>query len=277
VFKGLLARHMENRLRVVPLIEARTEAEDVKSFSFRDGICTSAIPGQYVMVWIPGVDEIPMALSTIDRGGISEITVRRVGTATQALHKQRRGSLIGIRGPFGFGFRPVMANCLLVGGGSGVASLTPLAELLAGMGAEISFVAGFRSRPNVFFVNRLQHVVHETRDLLVTTDDGSYGEKGFASYWAEKMLRERAFDIVYVCGPEAMMVKVFEETERTGIPLQASLERYIKCSVGLCGSCAIGNLRICEDGPVLDSDQLHKVIEEFGKLRLDPAGKPVGI
>ncbi len=73
------------------------------------------------------------------------------------------------------------------------------------------------------------------------------------------------------------MVTVFDEAESKGIPVQASLERYIKCAVGLCGSCAIGPYRICKDGPVLNTEQLREVRGELGKTRMDPSGRVINV
>ena len=77
--------------------------------------------------------------------------------------------------------------------------------------------------------------------------------------------------------PELMMAAVFRAADERGIPVQASLERYIKCAVGLCGSCAIGPYRICKDGPVLDSVQLRDVRDEFGRTRMDPSGRVIEV
>jgi dihydroorotate dehydrogenase electron transfer subunit len=74
-----------------------------------------------------------------------------------------------------------------------------------------------------------------------------------------------------------MMLFIFNKAEAKGIPLQASLERYIKCAVGLCGSCAIGPFRICKDGPVFHSEQLRAMQGEFGFRRMDPSGRLIDI
>lgn len=88
---------------------------------------------------------------------------------------------------------------------------------------------------------------------------------------------ERQFDVVYTCGPELMMALIFSSAEDRGIQVQASLERYIKCAVGLCGSCAIGPYRVCKDGPVLTTDQLKVVRDEFGLQRMDPSGRAIKV
>ena len=264
-------------MRTPPIEEVRVEAEDIKTFTFRDEACLTARPGQYVMVWAPGVDEVPMSLSTINRGGLSAVTVRRVGEATEELHKKREGDLIGVRGPLGKGFEPVDGRCLLVGGGTGVAALTPLAEELLEGGAEVCFILGGRNKGRLIFLERLEALLSGVGELVVATDDGSYGLQGFASLWAMRRMGEGSFDMVYTCGPELMMVEVFKEAERHRIPVQASLERLIKCAVGLCGSCAVGGFRVCMDGPVFKSEQLRIISEEFGKTRLDASGRRIRV
>ena len=270
--------HIERlKMRTVPIEKVEQEAEDVKTFVFIDEACLSAKPGQYIMVWAPGVDEIPMSLSIINRGGFSAVTIRKVGEATEALHKKERGDLIGVRGPFGNGFEPVKGRCLLVGGGTGVAALAPLAEELLSRESEICFILGGRSRNLLIFLNRLQTLLSGRGELLVTTDDGSYGLQGLASEGTKRIMEEKPFDVVYTCGPEPMMLEVFKKAERHGIPVQASLERLFKCAVGLCGSCAIGEFRVCVDGPIFNSKQLRSIAEEFGKTRLDASGRRIKV
>jgi dihydroorotate dehydrogenase electron transfer subunit len=265
------------RMRTVPIEELREETEDIKTFVFRDETCISARPGQYVMVWVPGVDEVPMSLSTINWRGFSAVTVRRVGEATEALHRKKKGELIGVRGPFGNGFELVEGKCLLVGGGTGVAALMPLAEELLAAGSEVCFVVGGRSVDRLLFLNRLEALFSGAGELVVTTDDGSLGLMCFASEGAKRMMKETPFDMVYTCGPEPMMAETFKEAEKYGIAVQASLERLFKCAIGLCGSCTIGQFRVCADGPVFNSDQIRSMAEEFGKIRLDASGRRVAV
>lgn len=259
--------------RGVRLIGTKRETSEVKSLYFRDELCSQASPGQYVMVWALGVDEVPMSLSTI--GETSSVTVRVIGVATEALHALKTGDKIGVRGPFGNGYALSGCNPLLVGGGVGVASLAPMAETMVSEGVNPVFILGARSAGELVFINRLERLLGDS--LFLATDDGSLGFKGFASECAESLMKERAFDIVYTCGPELMMISVFNAAEKRGIPIQASLERYIKCAIGLCGSCAIGPYRVCADGPVFSSEQLRNVIDEFGRKRMEPSGQKIAV
>jgi len=89
-------------------------------------------------------------------------------------------------------------------------------------------------------------------------------------------LEENDYDQILTCGPEAMMRAVVELGSRHGIGVQACLERYMKCGIGLCGQCCIDGHRVCTDGPVFDGETLRK-IKEFGKFRRDPSGRRVPI
>ncbi len=262
-------------MRATRIEEAVTEAEDITTLYFRDGEAAKASPGQYLMAWVPGFEEVPMSLSGINRNGLSSITVRNVGEATGALCSLDEGDRIGLRGPFGRGFTVEGRETLLVGGGLGTAPLTILVDDMLAKGISPTFVTGARGEGQLLFRERLEEQLGE--GLIIATDDGSCGFRGFASECAKNLLDEGGFDSVYTCGPELMMASVFEEAERRGLPVQASLERYIKCAVGLCGSCAIGPYRVCKDGPVFDSDMLRAVRGEFGRRRMDPTGRMVPV
>jgi len=84
---------------------------------------------------------------------------------------------------------------------------------------------------------------------------------------AEHLLECEKFDMVYACGPEQMMYRVFLLTERHKVRFQASLERFMRCAIGLCGTCVIGRFRVCRDGPVFSGDELREVKSEFGHFR----------
>jgi dihydroorotate dehydrogenase electron transfer subunit len=262
-------------MRVTRITKIRREASDMVSLYFRDESSSKAIPGQYLMIWIPEVDEIPMSLSTIRQDGDSSVTVRPVGDATEALCALKEGDRVGVRGPFGNGYTLSGDSPLLVAGGTGVASLTPLVEAFVDRGVKPTFVLGAKTEGELVFRDRLEGLLGE--GLILATDDGTCGFEGFGSDCAFKQMEERNFDSVYSCGPEHMMTSVFNEADARGIPVQASLERYVKCAVGLCGSCAIGPYRVCKDGPVFGSEQLRQITDEFGKRRMDPSGRYIGV
>ena len=261
------------RTRVITRVKQMTS--EIVTLYFRDEECSRAIPGQYAMIWIPGVDEIPMSLSTIKPGSESSITVRLVGEATKALYNMKVEEKIGVRGPFGNGYEIKGVSPLLVAGGTGVASLTPLAEAFVERGIVPIMVLGAKTEADLIFRERLELLLGD--NLVLATDDGSCGFEGFGSECATRLLNERTFDDVFTCGPEIMMTIVFDEAEKLKIPTQASLERYVKCAHGLCGSCAFGPYRICKDGPVFESEELREVRNEFGYWRMDPSGRSIAV
>jgi len=263
-----------NRPRIVRIQEIREENPKVKTFVFHDKHCAEANSGQFVMVWIPRVDEVPMSLSSVSSNGFSSITVAEVGEATQTLHERKIGDVIGIRGPYGKGFVLTSGTVMIVGGGTGLVPLMPLAESLAKISAKISFLAGAKSRNELLFLDRIKKVVSK---VDVTTEDGSQGAKGLVTDLAEQILKKEKFDMIYACGPEKMMLEMFLLAEQYNTPFQASLERYIRCGIGICGSCCMGEYRICKDGPVFSGGQLRKVKDEFGLFKREADGRKVSL
>ncbi|MCW4015735.1 MAG: dihydroorotate dehydrogenase electron transfer subunit [Candidatus Bathyarchaeota archaeon] len=265
-----------NSMRTVEILEVKTENCAVKTLTFNDELCGNAEPGQFVMVWIPGVDEIPISLSGINSDGQTAITVHSVGEASEALNKKQKGDIIGIRGPFGKGFVTSKGNVMVVGGGTGIGPLMPLTERLVDVADKVTVMSGVKSQENLLFLGRIDKVCSGVdSETVYTTEDGSYELAGFITDQAEQKLMNEKFDMIYTCGPELMMYKMFLLAEQYNVTLQASLERIMRCSIGLCGSCQIGELRVCKDGPVLTSEQLRSVKEEFGKLRLDATGNKI--
>jgi len=218
------------------------------------------IPGQFVMVWVPGTDEIPMALSSED-----SITVQNVGEATAALNALSAGDMIGIRGPFGNGF-PLEQDTFAIAGGLGAAPLLPLAE----KGFVKTFILGAKTATDLLFLERLGRVT----DVHILTDDGSAGRKGFAVQGMEG-LPLRDYSQVCVCGPERMMNGVLSYLLKEGLGDRGmfSLHRYMKCGCGVCGSCCIDptGARVCREGPVFSGTELTG--SEFGRYSRDGSGR----
>jgi len=267
-----------NRLRIVKIEKVTRESPSVKTFAFNDEWCSTAEPGQFVMMWIPGVDEVPMSLSTIGQHGLSAVTVAEVGDATQALHQKTSGDLLGIRGPFGTGFSLVKGKTMVVGGGTGLAPLMPLVEALVALDARITCLLGAKTKDELLFLDRIKRTLSKVEGKIVTTtEDGSYGSAGVVTELAEKILAKERFDMIYTCGKEQMMYKVFLLAGRYNTPLQASLERIMRCGIGLCGSCVVGEFMVCKDGPVLSYDELLKISDEFGKLKRDFSGREIPV
>ena len=265
-----------NRLRITKILETKKESPSVKTFVFHDKLCSEAKPGQFVMIWIPGVDEVPMSLSAIGPDERSSITVAKVGEATEALHKRKIGDVLGVRGPYGNSFTPMSGKAVIVGGGTGLAPLAPLTEELAELHARVALIAGAKTQDEILFLDRTTTTLSRIDGRVVAvTEDGSYGIKGLATDVAEQLLEKERFDMLYTCGPEEMMYKLFLLAEKYETPIQASLERLMRCAIGICGSCVIGKFRVCRDGPVFSLKQLREINEEFGRFERGSTGKRV--
>jgi len=264
-------------MRTVKLLSVTAETPTVKSFKFIDELCSKGEPGQFIMVWIPGVDEVPMSLSILDpEGRQAAIAVKRVGEATDALYNMKTGDIIGVRGPFGSSYTVSRAGkVMLVGGGTGLASLAPLAERLVKEMTEVTFLMGAKTKDELLFYERIRSLLSESKGrLMATTEDGSFGRRGLVTTLAEKLFRQdEKFSMVYTCGPERMMQIMFLLAKEFNVPFEASLERFMRCAIGLCGSCVIGKYRVCQNGPVFRDQQLNEVEDEFGRWRREFDGR----
>jgi dihydroorotate dehydrogenase electron transfer subunit len=262
--------------RPVRVEGAERETHSIKSIYFRDSILSKALPGQFAMVWIPGLDEIPMSLSKIGPGDLVSITVKGVGEATSALLGLGAGARLWARGPYGshYGFEG-SKRPLLVAGGVGAASLWPLAEAMRGAGLIPTMLLGAKSMGEIPLLRRARSLeASGGLRLVLATEDGSGGERGLASEVAEGLLARGGYDSVFACGPEGMILGLLRATGLRGIPFQASLERVMKCGVGICGSCSIDGLRVCRDGPVFSGEVLRG-LEDLGKAKRDESGGKV--
>ena len=264
-----------NQLRTAQIVRIRTESPTVKTFTITDKQCAKAKPGQFLMLWIPGIDEIP--LSVLDAGSnLVSVSVKAVGDATRHLHTLETGETVGVRGPFGNSFTESRGRVLLVGGGTGTAPLLFLAKQLAEKTERLSFVEGAKTKDELLFISELEGVCSE-KNLVTTTEDGTAGLQCLVTQPLASLLDKEKFDMIYTCGPEIMVKKIFEMTEKRKLPIEASLERLMRCGIGLCGSCMIGKYRVCRDGPVFNAAQLREVQEELGisKLGFDGSRIPI--
>jgi dihydroorotate dehydrogenase electron transfer subunit len=184
--------------------EVRSEAPLIKTFRLDRQI--DPAPGQYCMVWVRGVDEIPMSFS-----GPDTITVQSVGEATRALFCLGAGSSLGIRGPLGNGFVLRGDRILLIGGGVGTAPLAFLGEQARKAGIEVSSLIGFRSSEDLIFKSRFENL----GETIITTDDGSLGIHGRVAAGLKELSLED-FSQIYLCGPEMMWDIISKTKEHAG-------------------------------------------------------------
>jgi dihydroorotate dehydrogenase electron transfer subunit len=223
----------------------RVEPAGPRGVTLELDVRLEAQPGQFVMVWLPRMDEKPFSL--VDGDPVT-LTVVQVGPFSERLQHLRPGDALYLRGPLGHGYSLVGERPLLVGGGSGVASLVFLARRLSEAGRSVTVTLGARTAVDLLLVERFQALGAR---LLVSTDDGSAGERGLVTDLAGRLLAAGKHDRVYACGPAPMLERVECLCRAYGVPGEVSREAYMRCGTGICGSCDCGNgLLVCRDGPV---------------------------
>ncbi len=252
-------------MRMAKILEVREENPRIKTLILELGM--KAVPGQFAMVWVPGMNEKPFSLSGCVEGK-AWVTVAKVGAFSERLHQMKAGEQVGIRGPFGNGFKMKGEKVAVVGGGCGSAPLGFLVDELRKAGKKVDFVVGAKTKGELFFVERARNAGAE---VVVCTDDGSDGRKGFTTDALAELLGKEKLDCVYTCGPEMMMKKVVGICGEKGVECQASLERFMKCGFGVCGQCAIDGMLVCRDGPVFEGKKIAKM-KEFGSLKRNACG-----
>lgn len=260
-----------NHTTICKIEKAINETPTVRTLIFSDEAMSKVLPGQFAMVWVPGVNELPMSVMISEEKGKAAFTVRKHGPSSTGLYNIGIGEQIGIRGPYGNSFDLKKGKILLVGGGTG---LVPLMRLLTFVEPtdDVTVLIGAKTRDEVFFEDLANKLLkNNPHKVIVTTDDGSYGEKGFVTELAEKNVNQTNFNAIYTCGPEIMMYKTVQIANSKGIFVQASLERMMKCGVGICGSCCVGEDLVCKDGTVFNGDHLSSN-KEFGYFYRNKAG-----
>jgi len=223
-------------------------------------------PGQFTMLAVPGIGEIAISVSgdPAAQDGSLTHTIRAVGAVSAALHDAPVGTLVGVRGPFGTTWDlPSAAGCdlLIVAGRVGLAPLRPVVlGALAGRGAyqHIRLVAGARTPADFLFGGELK--AWDDRgdiDVELTIDQPAAGWGGQVGFVTEPLARLRldpARTTAFLCGPEPMMRFSAQVLMRKGMSaddIRISLERNMKCGIGLCGHCQLGPILVCRDGPVV--------------------------
>ena len=233
-------------------------------------------PGQFSMLWVFGVGELPISIS----GNPAEherltYTVRSVGQATNALVSQPVGAGVGVRGPFGKGWPVDLArgrDLIVVAGGIGLAPLRPVIyEVLDHREdyGRLIVLYGARSPHDLLYRQELKAWAKQ-RDtqVLVTVDYGGLSWRGHVGVVTTLFKYARlkpSQSVAMVCGPEIMMRFVARELISHGLSrndVYLSMERNMKCAVGFCGHCQYGPHFICKDGPVFPYEQMRPLLEK---------------
>jgi len=237
------------------------------------GISLPFLPGQFNMIYLFGVGEVPISMSgDPESSGAMTHTVRAVGTVTRVMSRLKRGDEIGIRGPFGASWPVEEAagkDVVIVAGGIGLAPLRPVIYHILARREKYGRVAllyGARTPHDILYQDELEKWRGRfDLQVEVTVDNVSAGQswKGNVGV-VTSLIAGARFDpaqtIAMICGPELMMRFTMAELKKRGIgddSIFISMERNMKCAVGFCGHCQFGPTFICKDGPVFRSDRIN--------------------
>jgi dihydroorotate dehydrogenase electron transfer subunit len=265
-------------------------SDDAVMLTFDREPCTPPAPGQFYMMWLPGVGENPYSAS-----GERSFTIRDLGSKDErpdgvsfshAACQLKKGDYVNMRGPLGRGFfidHDPETSHYIIAGGCGIAPMRYLAERLrrgdSGGRRRIRAAIGAKTAGQLMFEGYIDRHVDE---LVVCTDDGSRGKAGFVT-GAIDDLELYGKSMFYVCGPEVMMDATAKALVERGFrpgQIQLLLERYMRCGVGVCGSCACGGKRVCTEGPAFTYQQILDdagMAEDFGRRKKDLTGARVPV
>ncbi len=253
--------------RSMRLVDRQPETGDTVTLVFGDddGGETPFRPGQFMMVYVFGVGEIP--LSVVGNPHMAQVlvhTVRAVGAVSDALFAMRPGDVVGVRGPFGTGWPlddAVGRDLLVIAGGIGLAPLRPaIMEALTRREEyrSLSLLYGSRTPNDLLYSNDLLGWESSPEiEVEVTVDRASsdwWGDVGLVTNLLPRVPFNPANTAAFVCGPEVMMRVVARELRNRGVPggnIAISMERNMKCAIGFCGHCQYGSDFLCKTGPVV--------------------------
>jgi NAD(P)H-flavin reductase len=239
-----------------------------------DGQAMEFVPGQFTMMQAFGTGEAPISISGDPaHPEVLEHTIRSVGNVTRFLVHARPGTELGIRGPFGTGWEASSGkggDVVFVAGGIGLAPLRPaILEVCAARGdyGRVLVLYGARTPEDILFGDDLRRwgTEHDL-DVQVTVDNGQHAWQGRVGL-VTQLITRGGFDapnaLALVCGPEVMMRYAAAALVERGVArdrLRLSMERAMKCGIGLCGHCQLREFFLCVDGPVLTYDQLEPLM-----------------
>lgn len=222
-------------------------------------IAAKAKAGQFVQLRITGGGLLlrrPVGIAEADaKKDTVAFIYRVVGKGTEAMSKLKANDRINILGPLGHGFDTTAKTPLIVGGGMG---LSPLLFYAAVMQKNADVLMGGKTASELFWRDLFAPNVQE---IFCTTDDGSFGTKGFPTTLLPKLLAKKSYDLIAVCGPEIMMKGIAKIAKEHGIRCQVSLEKRMGCGLGACLSCSIDTTsgqrkKVCKDGPVFEAEEV---------------------
>ncbi len=255
--------------------EVLREAADTATLSLTpaDGALPPFRPGQFNMLYAFGVGEIAISLSGDAADGARFVhTVRSVGAVSKAIAAMEAGAMIGLRGPYGTAW-PLEAaegrDVVVVAGGLGLAPLRPAIYRLLGAREKFGRVViliGMRDPAGILYQDEIERWRAQLGvEIEVTVDRagrGWHGNVGVVPGLIGRMAFDPANTIAMVCGPEIMMRFAVNALRDAGLAperIYLSMERNMKCAVGLCGHCQFGPEFVCKDGPILPYDRIARI------------------
>ncbi len=238
-----------------------------KAFQYR--------PGQFVELSVFGAGEAPFCISSSGHGRDTfDLSVRKVGCVTDALHEMGEGGQVGVRGPLGnsFPFEEVEGkHILFVGGGIGLFPLRPQIEDVyreRDRFASITVLYGARTPDDLVYRDELEEwQQQEGMTCLLTVDvgaEGWTGNVGVVGTLLQKVEIDVPNAVVFVCGPPIMIRFVVQDLSGMGFGEEAiitTLERHMRCGIGKCNHCMIGDKWVCKDGPVFTYREMKAMME----------------
>lgn len=261
-----------SELLLVELIKKEQLKEDIFKFSVKaPNIVENAKPGNFIEIRVSDQTEPflrrPISIYNLDKeNGILEFIFQVKGKGTEILAQKEVGSQIDIIGPLGYGTFKYenYENIAIIGGGIGVFPLYELAKCAKECNKNVNTYLGFRSKDFVVLEKEFNNVSNKT---VITTDDGSYSEKGFAINYLEKDIDDEKIDSIYACGPLPMLKAVQKLAIEKNIPCQISLEERMGCGLGVCLGCAVKTSKsskenpeywhVCKAGPVFEAKDVE--------------------
>ena len=249
------------------LLKTERINKDIYKFTIAsEYISENARAGQFVNIkCCEGVNALlrrPISICRVDRKENSFDVIFQVkGNGTELLSNKQAGDEIDLIAPLGNGFdlNEDYKNVLVVGGGIGVFPLLGLLE--ESTTSKKTAVLGFRNKDFVVLENEFKKASNE---LVLTTDDGSYGKKGFVTEYTEKALLSDKIDMIYACGPTPMLKAIKQLAQKYSVPCQVSMEERMGCGIGACLVCACKTKygdeweysHVCSDGPVFNATEI---------------------
>lgn len=253
------------------LVKKEQLKQDIYKFSVQAKEITEiAKPGQFIEIRITEQVEPflrrPISIYNIDKhNGILEFIFQVKGNGTEILAKREEGQIVDIIGPLGNGTFEInkYKNISIIGGGIGVFPLYELSKQAKQQGKNVNTYLGFRDKDYVVLENEFKKV---SNNLILFTDNGTYGKSGFAIDFLKEDAKKQKPDCIYACGPLPMLRAVKKFAEESNIDCQVSLEEKMGCGIGVCVGCAVKKASssketpeyygVCKAGPVFDAKEV---------------------